>query len=139
MNQIFKRKHDREYWLNIFRKMENHEIDTWDYQWTYDIFKHNDFCINPSENLITNIGFGNDATHTFNAETIYNNQLRYDITIIKHPDCIKINHHIINRINKVRFGTECWLKRKYKRNIQQCKKLFRFFKRILFGGNSVHG
>ena len=37
---------------------------TWDYQWIYTITKHNLYCIAPKLNLINNIGFGSDATHT---------------------------------------------------------------------------
>jgi hypothetical protein len=132
MNHIFKQKRDREYWLSIFRKMENHEIDTWDYQWTYAIFKNNGFCINPSENLISNIGFGSDATHTTNSSSLHNNQLRYDMAVIKHPDCVRINNHIVNKINKIGFGIEGRWKRKYKRNKQRFFKFIKYCKRLVF-------
>lgn len=38
--------------------------DTWDFQWTYTIWKNNGLAILPQNNLITNIGFGAEATHT---------------------------------------------------------------------------
>jgi hypothetical protein len=132
MDKIFKRKCDREYWLNIFKQMEEHKIDTWDYQWTYIIFKNNGLCINPSRNLISNIGFGIDSTHTADTHSIYNNQSRYDITTIKHPKDIRPNTHAINKINKISFGIECRMIRKYKYNKQKFIKLLKRCKRFIF-------
>jgi acetyltransferase-like isoleucine patch superfamily enzyme len=37
---------------------------TWDYQWIFTIWNHEGNCILPSKNLISNIGWGADATHT---------------------------------------------------------------------------
>jgi hypothetical protein len=39
-------------------------IDYWDYQWLFATWVHNGLCIMPNVNLISNIGFGGDATHT---------------------------------------------------------------------------
>ena len=40
-------------------------IDTWDYQFSYAAHKNNGLACIPSFSLIKNIGFGEDATHTF--------------------------------------------------------------------------
>lgn len=40
-------------------------IDTWDYQFSYAAHKNNGLACIPSCSLIKNIGFGEDATHTF--------------------------------------------------------------------------
>lgn len=52
------------YWEKLFDKMYRQEIDTWDYQWIYTIFKEKGLCIFPRVNLVTNIGFDQRATHT---------------------------------------------------------------------------
>ncbi len=36
----------------------------WDYQWTYNCLFHSGLSVIPSKNLISNIGFGSDSTHT---------------------------------------------------------------------------
>lgn len=41
------------------------EINTWDYQYAYCNLINNRLSIIPNQNLISNIGFGEDATHTF--------------------------------------------------------------------------
>jgi hypothetical protein len=125
IDKIFKRKCDRQYWLHIFKEMEQHKIDTWDYQWTYTIFQNNGVCINPSENLISNIGFDGDATHTTGSASKFNNQKRYEITDIKHPEKISINNSIINKINRDTFGIENGFIGMYKRNRQRIVKLYK--------------
>jgi len=43
--------------------------NTWDYQWQFAVLKNEGLAICPSVNLISNLGFGNDATHTLNANS----------------------------------------------------------------------
>lgn len=58
-------KREREFWLAIFMKMsETKPNDIWDYQWAHTIWRNSGLCILPNENLVVNIGFGSDATHT---------------------------------------------------------------------------
>lgn len=40
------------------------KINTWDYQWHATVIKNNGLCVVPSYNLISNLGDGDDATHT---------------------------------------------------------------------------
>lgn len=54
----------RLYWTRIFRMTHNKKIDTWDYQWTYAIWNSGGLSIIPQKNLVSNLGFGPDATHT---------------------------------------------------------------------------
>ena len=44
--------------------------DVWDYQWLCTTIAHG-FTIVPSVNLISNIGFGDDATHTISSKNIH--------------------------------------------------------------------
>lgn len=52
------------YWLDIFDAIEMGKIDTWDFQWFFTLWLNNQLCIVPRKNLVLNIGFGSDATHT---------------------------------------------------------------------------
>lgn len=54
----------RHAWSRSFSALFANQIDTWDYQWTYAIWQQNGLSIIPNVNLISNIGFGGDATHT---------------------------------------------------------------------------
>jgi hypothetical protein len=53
-----------EYWSHIFRSMHAQQIDTWDYQFVFASWQNNGLTALPRSNLVTNIGFGADATHT---------------------------------------------------------------------------
>jgi hypothetical protein len=54
----------RSYWEEIFDRMYRAEIDTWDYPWTASVWYHGGLTATPNANLVTNIGFGKDSTHT---------------------------------------------------------------------------
>ena len=54
-----------EYWMDAFREFHlKPRTYTWDYQWFMSIWKNGGFVIQPQKNLVRNIGFGSDATHT---------------------------------------------------------------------------
>jgi hypothetical protein len=56
------------YWTDRFDEMHNDTgPNTWDYQWMYTNLIHNALSITPRVNMVTNIGFGPDSTHTAQA------------------------------------------------------------------------
>lgn len=55
---------EAEYWFDIFERVYHAKIDTWDYQWGFANWIEGRVCVLPSVNLISNIGFGINATHT---------------------------------------------------------------------------
>jgi GNT-I family len=60
MNQ---QQHD--YWTKIFELVrDGNRGDIWDYQWILTCWNNDGLAITPKKNLVTNIGFGADATHT---------------------------------------------------------------------------
>lgn len=50
--------------LRAKRRIREGSISSWAYPWAYTRHKHDGLAIVPSKNLITNIGFGELATHT---------------------------------------------------------------------------
>jgi len=52
--------------LSEYESVYHKKIDTWDYQWSYCRLKHKMLSIVPTRNMIKNIGFNEDATHTTN-------------------------------------------------------------------------
>jgi hypothetical protein len=52
------------YWIQIFKAMKSGLIDTWDYQVMFSAWRAGLVHIYPSKNLIVNLGYGSDATHT---------------------------------------------------------------------------
>lgn len=61
---IWQNRRISKYWLKQFKKVSKGEIDTWDYQWNYCLIINNGLSILPNVNLVENIGFSFEATHT---------------------------------------------------------------------------
>lgn len=60
----FSSKEEQAYWKSVLMNVKQSMIDTWDYQINLTVWNLNGVSIIPNVNLISNIGFGNDATHT---------------------------------------------------------------------------
>jgi hypothetical protein len=64
-DETFQSKSEKNYWFNIFDCVTKGKINTWDYQWTYAIWKNRGKSITPVLNLIRNIGLEGCSTHLF--------------------------------------------------------------------------
>lgn len=64
--EIFPDSKGVRYWTNIFDHLSlSREGSIWDYQWFFTNLINNRLSIVPKVNLVSNIGFGPAATHTF--------------------------------------------------------------------------
>ena len=92
LRSIFDTKREITYWEKIFSDVVAEKINTWDYQWTYNIWSNNGVAILPNKNLVRNIGFNADATHTASEDimSIGNIPLE-EIDIIVHPQTIFVD------------------------------------------------
>lgn len=52
------------YWTTIFQRVYAGHIDSWAYRWLFACWVQSGLAILPNVNLISNIGFGPEATHT---------------------------------------------------------------------------
>lgn len=91
INNYFQQKNIQQHWLEIFFKMNRKWIDTWDYQWNYAIWNSNGSVITPNTNLIKNIGFNSNATHTTDASSKFSNLITHKIENIAHPTAFRID------------------------------------------------
>ena len=77
------------YWQNIFDKIFINGIpDTWDYIWNFTCWSQGGLTILPNTNMVSNIGFREDATHTTQKTNPVANLPTSDIWEIKHPPFI---------------------------------------------------
>ncbi len=89
LNRLFPDKKIVAYWESIFDRMHDGAgPNTWDYQWVYTSWSRNWLNILPSTNLVQNIGFGQDATHTKNSDPLA--AIRADTMAfpLRHPSAI---------------------------------------------------
>ncbi len=93
------------YWGEIFDKVSAGEINTWDYQLVYLLLVDSAQCIVPRLNLITNIGFGIDATHTINFDRHSANIPRFEINFpLIHFEDLDSGDGINRRLEQKVFG-----------------------------------
>jgi hypothetical protein len=64
VQQLFDRPGEQLYWEQSFELVHGGKLDTWDCSWTFASLLRGMLQIVPNVNLISNIGFGADATHT---------------------------------------------------------------------------
>lgn len=63
----FARWTDRRYWFALHRYLKSGNLDTWDGQWNFAVFREGGLCVVPRVNLVKNIGFGSQSTNTTSA------------------------------------------------------------------------
>lgn len=102
------------YWKFLFDETFEGTINTWDYQWFFCIKLNNGITIIPTVNLVSNIGFGIDSTHTKDFRDIGNQVPLEEIKFpLKHPENVEINnsvdryeekiYHHLNFKSKIKF------------------------------------
>jgi hypothetical protein len=62
--KAFSSRRVADFWEQIFSRLHAGEIDSWAYAWTFAHIVQNGLAVVPSTNLVSNIGFGSDGTHT---------------------------------------------------------------------------
>lgn len=85
LNKLYRQNHIINYWVNIYNAMSNGMIDTWDYQWQYTLLINNGMSISPNINMVSNIGFGINATHTIEENRLVSDLPVFEVTNLKHP------------------------------------------------------
>jgi hypothetical protein len=106
IRDAFPNKMTEEYFKKIFDKTYDKKINTWDYQWSFACLSNNGLVCVPCENLISNIGFSEEATHTKNKPKnkdyiFYSCDLKFPLI---HPDFILKNKRLEIGILKKHFG-----------------------------------
>jgi len=112
-------KSEVKFYKKFFQKMYEKKIDTWDYQWVYAVIKNEGLCIQPCKNLVKNIGFRSDATHTKYESAVALREAQKMEFPLLHPVEIKsnwsIDHEIQNRYQAL-----------WPRVLNRLKSMFRF-------------
>ena len=100
-------------WEERFDDLIGGGLKTWDYRWLFHCWTNAGLHIAPDRNLVTNIGFDDQATHTFDSESTMANMERTAMDVpLQHPPWIlrDIRRDRIRQRNK--FNRRGWLKRR---------------------------
>jgi len=72
-------------WIELFNDTQSGKIDTWDYQLTFSHLFNHSLTIIPNSNLVSNIGFGDLAENTTDAESPFAAVPLEEVTTLVHP------------------------------------------------------
>ncbi len=72
-------------WDDWFQATYDGSLDTWDYQWTFACWQRAGLAIVPRANLVTNLGFRADGTHTQKENWLGSLPLRALTLPLQHP------------------------------------------------------
>jgi hypothetical protein len=120
IDDLFDNKKIIKHWKSTFYTMKQGLIDTWDYQWTFTLWSNKQLTILPNINLIENVGFGADATHT-TGESEFANLKAFEINIKNHPKEIERNFEADKFTSKLMFSQ----KSIFERIINKAKRIFK--------------
>ncbi len=134
-----------QYWQNtINNHIANNIKMTWDYQWFFTIWKNDGLVVLPKSNLVSNLGFREDATHTSNENSFLSNYpARKMFFPLRHPKKSDIVEELENTNFKMYFSKDVNFSDKiYKKLMKVIQRIFRsvLFRlvpesRILFNEN----
>lgn len=128
---------ERRFWNSILDEVRRGEIDTWDYQWAFTLLSANAWGINPTVNLVHNIGFGGSATHTLNADSKLANLSAGEMNFpLAHPETEERASDLDKVTAQMFFTKECTLRRRARTNYRRLQRPFLNLQRRS-GGNQV--
>ncbi len=95
----------RDYWCERLAEVQKDAFhySSWDQQFWMSIWLHHGKGIMPNVNLCTNIGFGSEATHTFDSNSRAANIPTCPIIPLKHPTDLRINRLADKRFQMIYF------------------------------------
>ncbi|WP_244185623.1 methyltransferase type 11 [Mycobacterium marseillense] len=89
-DQYFSKLSERYYWEAIFEMVYRNKVDTWAWRWVYSIWANSGLCATPARNLVHNIGFQADATHTHTKwDQVYSSLVAGEMSLpLTHPPTV---------------------------------------------------
>ena len=78
-------------YLKLLTEAKKGLIDCWDYQWFYTIWLNDALVITPARNMVTNLGFGADATNTTYTDTRLGGMKRHELRRLTYDDSGLVN------------------------------------------------
>jgi hypothetical protein len=93
------------FWKKAFSEVFEGKGNTYDYQTVYMIFKHDLYNIYPNDNLVTNIGWDDQASNTYSENSKFANKGSVELIKITHPDKIARDSRIDRKLFEYHFVT----------------------------------
>ena len=91
LKQNYQHQDDINYLLQAIKQTREKSVSAWDHQWFYTILRYGGLSTTPQYNLIENLGFNSEGTHTLNAPHWYQYLVNKAVTPIVFPNSVLIN------------------------------------------------
>ncbi|MFZ2957709.1 MAG: nucleotide-diphospho-sugar transferase [Candidatus Ozemobacteraceae bacterium] len=117
IERVWDTRAEQEFWTRLLSLAYEDKVDTWDFQWFYTIWSMNGLTIRPRINMVKNIGFSQEATHTKKSSRMFDDMLamHYEEPLT-HPKFVLQNKTMDRNCSFVRFGiTSNFLWRVYRK------------------------
>ncbi len=90
------------FWEEAFEAVWDGRIDTWDWQWTFACWKISGLSVLPNINLVQNIGYSGDGTHTSADSSTNPAAVSGTLTFpLDHPDAIVVDREADAATNRL--------------------------------------
>ena len=83
---------ERLFWTKHFDYCYNNDVNSWAANWTLSLFFHESLTVTPQKNLISNVGHGENSTHTSDKNSKFSNMPTFELKNITHPQEIKLDN-----------------------------------------------
>ncbi|TAN38417.1 MAG: hypothetical protein EPN23_02465 [Verrucomicrobia bacterium] len=91
------------YWSNIITRCHENQTSAWDYRWIFSVWANQGLGIQPSRNLVSNIGCDARATHTkSDCAEMFNRSTQAMAFPLKHPPAV-VRHVAADRVYEMRY------------------------------------
>lgn len=86
--ELFETKHQMAFWTQLLDRIAQGKLDTWDVQWMLACWLNKGLTIAPTQNLVSNVGFTECATHT-NDDSPHASLPTFEMGELRHPQVVQ--------------------------------------------------
>ena len=103
-NKFYYDKNEQEFWeKDLYNLCKSKKIH-WDYSLFFHFLKKNFLTATPNVNLVSNIGFGKDASNTLSEKDKFSKMKVYSLGKIKHPKKVMSNIDADRHVSNYNYG-----------------------------------
>lgn len=103
-NKIYYDKNEQKFWEKDLYDLCKGKKIHWDYSLFFHFLKNNFLTATPNVNLVSNIGFGKDASNTLSEKDKFSKMEVYSLGKIKHPKKVMSNIDADRHVSNYNYG-----------------------------------
>ncbi|MBK8475407.1 MAG: glycosyltransferase family 2 protein [Opitutaceae bacterium] len=120
LHASFASRWERQYWMSTFAQAQQdlRATDCWDFQWNFSCRTHGGVSIVPRHNLVENLGFIGDSTHTAGDMSRLVVRTQPLLFPLRHPSRITVNGYADDLLTRVYAGETICLRSNLKARLR---------------------